>query len=275
MLRINQAARSLSLNLRALIYALFCVATVLPFSLLALPLWLCPLSVRFAVLRLWPKYAVYAARWILGIRWEIKGLDNLPKTGDSAVLMPKHQSTWETYFLCGFLQSSPVFVYKKQLHWIPMFGWGLKSLNWVAIDRSKRLAAFEQVKQAGEAVVKSGRSMVMFPEGTRTAIGADTAYKSGGTRLAAHLNVPIIPIAHNAGALWSRGAWLKQAGLITVSIGAPIHVAGKDAEMLLAEVKAWIENEMQQIAPEYYPNPNPKNNPNSNPKNNSNSPQNA
>jgi 1-acyl-sn-glycerol-3-phosphate acyltransferase len=166
--------------------------------------------------------------------------------------MSKHQSTWETFFLCGFLESSPVFVYKKQLNWIPFFGWGLKSLKWIAIDRKKRLAAFEQVKLASRIAVDTGRSIIMFPEGTRTTIGTQTTYKSGGTRLAIHLGLPVIPIAHNAGALWPRRAWLKQSGLITVSIGRPITSINKESEQLLGEVKLWIEHEMHCISPEFY-----------------------
>lgn len=244
--------RLLLLNLRACVYVLYCLITVIPFAALAIPLWLCPVSTRFAVLRFWPRLAVHAARWILGIRWHIKGLEYLPQYGAGAVLMPKHQSTWETFFLCGFLESSPVFVYKKQLNWIPLFGWGLKSLKWIAIDRTQRVAAFEQVKLASRTVIDNGRSIIMFPEGTRTTIGAETAYKSGGTRLAIHLGVPVIPIAHNAGALWPRRAWLKQPGLITVSIGKPISSINKESEQLLSEVKSWIEYEMQCISPEFY-----------------------
>jgi 1-acyl-sn-glycerol-3-phosphate acyltransferase len=245
--------RLLLLNVRASLYLLYCLLSVVFFAVLVIPLLLCPVSTRFAVLRWWPRLAIHAARWILGIRWQIKGVEHLPHYGASAVLMPKHQSTWETFFLCAFLESSPVFVYKKQLNWIPFFGWGLKSLQWISIDRTQRLAAFEQVKLASRAVVESGRSIIMFPEGTRTAMGTQTAYKSGGTRLAIHLGVPVIPIAHNAGALWPRRAWLKQAGLITVSIGAPIASTNKDSEVLLSEVKTWIEQEMQHISPEFYP----------------------
>ena len=235
---------------RAALYLLYCFVTVVPFALLALPLWLTPPLMRFRVLRWWPRLATHAARWILGVRWQVKGMENLPKHG--AILMPKHQSTWETYFLCGFLDPYPVFVYKKELHWVPFFGWGIKSLAWVAIDRSKKAAAFEQVKAAGKTIVEGGRSVIMFPEGTRTKIGAQTAYKAGGTRLAAAIDAPIVPIAHNAGALWPRAAWLKKPGLITVSIGAPIAPAGQNPEVLLAQVQSWIEAEMRVISPEYY-----------------------
>jgi 1-acyl-sn-glycerol-3-phosphate acyltransferase len=205
---------------------------------------------RFRMLRWWPRLAVYAARWILGVRWQVKGLEHLPKNG--AIIMPKHQSTWETYFLCGFLEPYPVFVYKKELHWIPFFGWGIKSLAWVAIDRNQKMAAFEQVKAAGKTIVEGGRSVIMFPEGTRTTIGAKTSYKAGGTRLATAIDAPIVPIAHNAGALWPRGAWLKKSGLITVSIGPSIAAAGQTPEALLAQVEQWIEAEMNIISPEYY-----------------------
>ena len=241
--------------LRAIVYLVYCGVTVIPFALAAIPLWILPAQTRFAVLRWWPRLAVHAARWILGIRWEVKNLHNLPVHG--AVIMPKHQSTWETYFIAGFMQPYPVFVYKKSLHWIPFFGWGIKSLAWIDIDRNKRAAAFEQVKQGGRRIIDEGRNIIMFPEGTRTRIGADTTYKAGGTRLAAALSAKIVPVAHNAGALWPRGAWLKTPGLITFSFGAPIDATddnseAKDSEILLAEVKTWIEGEMRVISPEFY-----------------------
>jgi 1-acyl-sn-glycerol-3-phosphate acyltransferase len=237
-------------HLRALLYLLYCFVTVVPFAIIVFPLWLTPPLLRFRVVRWWPRLATHAARWILGIRWEVKGIENLPKYG--AVIMPKHQSTWETYFLCGFLDPYPVFVYKKELHWVPFFGWGLKSLAWVAIDRSKKAAAFEQVKASGKNIIQGGRSVIMFPEGTRTPIGAKTSYKAGGTRLAIAIDALVVPIAHNAGALWPRGAWLKRSGLITVSIGPAVSTQGREPDVVLAQVEQWIENEMKVISPEFY-----------------------
>ncbi len=237
-------------HLRAALFLLYCFVTVVPFAIIVFPLWLTPPLLRFRIIRWWPRLATHAARWILGIRWQVKGLENLPKHG--AVVMPKHQSTWETYFLCGFLEPYPVFVYKKELHWIPFFGWGIKSLAWVAIDRTKKAAAFEQVKTSGQQIIDGGRSVIMFPEGTRTQIGAKTSYKAGGTRLACAINASIVPIAHNAGALWSRGAWLKKPGLVTVSFGPAIHSTNGEADTLLAQVEQWIEGEMKVISPQYY-----------------------
>ena len=246
MTALNQAVQAL----RAVLYLLYCFATVVPFALAALPLWLTPPVTRFRVLRWWPRLATHAARWILGIRWQVKGLENLPAHG--AILMPKHQSTWETYFLCGFIQPYPVFVYKKELHLIPFFGWGIQSLAWIAIDRKQKSAAFAQVQAGAQTILDSGRSVIMFPEGTRTRIGAKTTYKAGGTRLACALGCEVVPIAHNAGALWPRGAWLKQAGLITVSIAPAMSAQGREPNELLAEVEAWIEAEMRTLAPEHY-----------------------
>lgn len=251
-------------SLRAVLFLIYCALTVIPFAFAALPFWLAPPLARFRMLRWWPRLATHAARWILGIRWEVKGLENLPAHG--AILMPKHQSTWETYFLCGFIEPFPVFVYKKELHLIPFFGWGIKSLAWIAIDRKKRAAAFAQVQAGAQLILDSGRSVIMFPEGTRTKIGAKTTYKAGGTRLACALGCEVAPIAHNAGAVWPRGAWLKTPGLITVSIAPAISAVGKSPDELLREVEAWIEAEMQRISPAHYPKPGPKPGPESSPK---------
>ncbi len=240
-------------SLRAVVFLLYCIVTVIPFAFAALPMWLTPPLTRFRFLRWWPRLATHAARWILGIRWEVKGLENLPAHG--AILMPKHQSTWETYFLCGFFEPFPVFVYKKELHMIPFFGWGIKSLAWIAIDRKQKAAAFAQVQAGARTILDSGRSVIMFPEGTRTRIGAKTSYKAGGTRLACALGCEVVPIAHNAGAVWPRGAWLKTPGLVTVSIAPPISAVGRDSNELLAQVEAWIEAEMRVISPKHYPAP--------------------
>lgn len=238
-------------GLRATLFLAYCAITVIPFALIALLLWVTPPMWRFGIVRWWPRLATYAAKYILGIDWQIKGLENLPKHG--AIIMPKHQSTWETYFIAGFLEPYPVFVYKKELHMIPFFGWGIKSLNWIAIDRKARSAAFEQVTTGGKRILAEGRNVIMFPEGTRTRIGAKTAYKSGGTRLACAIGAQIVPIAHNAGAFWPRGAWLKTPGLITVSIGPAIDSVGREPDVLLREVEQWIETEMKVIAPTHYP----------------------
>ena len=238
-------------SVRAVVYLLFCAATVIPFALLTLPLWLTPPVFRFQVTRWWPRLATIAAQYILGIRWQVIGQENLP-AHQGVIVLPKHQSTWETYFIAGFMQPYPVFVYKKELHFVPFFGWGIKSLNWIAIDRKKRAAAFEQVKQGGRRIVDEGRNLIMFPEGTRTQMGKKTNYKAGGTRLACELGVTVVPMAHNAGALWARGAWLKTPGLITVSYGKPISALGREPNELLAEVEAWIEAEVKRLSPNFY-----------------------
>ena len=243
--------KQLLYSLRAAFYLVFCAVTVIPFALLALPMWLIPPVWRFRVLRWWPRTATIAAQYILGIRWQVIGQENLP-ANQGVIVLPKHQSTWETYFIAGFMQPYPVFVYKKELHFVPFFGWGIKSLNWIAIDRTKRAVAFEQVKQGGRRIVDEGRNLIMFPEGTRTKMGTKTIYKAGGTKLACALGATVMPMAHNAGALWARGAWLKTPGLITVSYGKPISAVDREPVELLAEVEAWIEAEVKRLSPSFY-----------------------
>jgi len=167
--------------------------------------------------------------------------------------MPKHQSTWETFFLISYMPREAVFVFKRELLWVPFFGWGLGLLRMIHIDRSKGADAFEQVVGQGAEKLAQRRWIVMFPEGTRTQPGTEGRYKTGGARLALRTGVPVVPIAVNSGECWPKGGWIKRPGLITVSIGDPITTQGKTPEAITEEVRQWIEAEMRVLNPERYP----------------------
>jgi 1-acyl-sn-glycerol-3-phosphate acyltransferase len=144
------------------------------------------------------------------------------------------------------------FVYKKELHLVPFFGWGLALLQMIPINRSKGRDAFEQVIRLGQQRIDEGRWPILFPEGTRIAAGKTGRYKMGGALLASRTNTPVIPVAHNAGELWPRKAFIKKPGLVTVSIGPLIHPDGLTADQLNEKVKDWIEGEMRVLNPERY-----------------------
>ena len=140
-----------------------------------------------------------------------------------------------------------VWVLKRELLWVPFFGWGLAMLSPIAIDRSAGVRALRQTLDQGRERLKQGFSIVIFPEGTRTAPGKRGKYHSGGAWLAVQTGAPVLPIAHNAGEFWRRNAFLKYPGLVTVSIGAPIQPQEMSAEALNQQVENWIESEMQRI----------------------------
>ncbi|NLC35326.1 MAG: 1-acyl-sn-glycerol-3-phosphate acyltransferase [Alcaligenaceae bacterium] len=236
--------------LRALFYQIFLVATVIPYAIICL-LWApLPLNQRYRLTLGWPRMAIWAARVILGIKWEVKGWENLPDS--AAVVLSKHQSAWETMFLAAHLPRDVCFVYKRELHRIPFFGWGLALLRMIPIDRAKGRDAVDQVIRVGQKRLEEGRWPLLFPEGTRVAPGEAGRYKMGGALLAKKAEAPIIPVAHNAGECWPRRAFLKKPGTVTVSIGPLIHTKGRSAAELNREVEAWIEGEMRVLNPERY-----------------------
>jgi len=177
-------------------------------------------------------------------------MENLPKTG--AILLPKHQSAWETLWLPPNMPHPLTFVYKRELHYIPFFGWGIATLGMININRAAGGTAFEQVVDQGARCLARGDWIVIFPEGTRTAPGAKPRYKTGGPRLAVRTGALAVPIALNSGELWPRKAFVKLPGTITVSIGPPIDPAGKTAEEVGDLVESWIEREMRRLAPHRY-----------------------
>lgn len=236
--------------LRAVVYQTFLIVTVIPYAI-ACMLWSpLPLHWRYRLTAGWPRLAIWGAKVILGIRWQVKGWENLPES--PAVVLSKHQSAWETMFFAGYLPRDVCFVYKRELHRLPFFGWGLALLRMIPIDRAKGRDAVEQVIRVGGQRLDEGRWPLLFPEGTRIAPGQAGRYKMGGVLLAQRAGVPIIPIAHNAGECWPRRAFLKKPGTITVSIGPLIPTEGLSPGAVNQKVQEWIEGEMRVLNPERY-----------------------
>jgi 1-acyl-sn-glycerol-3-phosphate acyltransferase len=237
--------------LRSFIYAVFLTVTVIPYAF-ACMLWApLPLSWRYKLTIGWPRLAIWGGRWLVGMRWRIVGWENLPD--HPAVVLSKHQSAWETLFLIGWLPREMCFVYKRELHWVPFFGWGLALLRMISINRKKGSDAFEQVVAQGRQRLADGRWLIMFPEGTRIAPGKTGKYKSGGSRVAVRTGAWVVPIAHNAGECWPRQSFVKRPGLITVSIGPAFDSQGLTADEVTRRVQGWIEGEMRRLNPERYP----------------------
>ncbi len=239
--------------LRASLYYLFLTITVIPYAFLCLLCAPLPLHWRYRITMGWPCLATWGARAFCGVRWQVEGTENL--IDGPAVVLAKHQSAWETLFLPSHLPREVCFVYKRELHRIPFFGWGLALLRMIPIDRTKGKEAFEQVVQIGQQRLDEGRWPILFPEGTRIAPGKMGRFKMGGALLAIRTNSPIIPIAHNAGECWPRHAFTKKPGLITVRIGPPILPEGLTPEALNDKVSAWIEAEMKSLNPERFRHP--------------------
>lgn len=240
------------LFLRSLLFALLMlVATVVwaPMCLLSAPL---PYNYRYYWTARWNVFVIWAAKVVCGIQYQVKGSENLPDT--PAILLSKHQSAWETIFYLYCMPRPLVYVFKKEITYIPFFGWGISLLRMIPIDRSKGRDAFSQILEQGKKRLASGQWIILFPEGTRIPVGKRGKYKGGGSRLAVETNTVVVPIAMNSGECWPKNSFIKKPGMITISIGKPISPEGLTPAQLMQKVENWIESEMRVISPEVYAN---------------------
>ncbi len=201
----------------------------------------------------WLKLAVKSGEYLLGIRTRVTGYEHLP-LGEKApaILLVKHQSTWETFLMPALMPHPLAYVFKRELLYVPFFGWAMGRLDMIHIDRSQGRRAFRHVVEQGQRLMDQGTWVIMFPEGTRIPRGQVGEYKTGGTRLAVQTGVPVIPIAVTSGKCWPRKALIKYPGVVDVSIGAPISPEGRRPDEMMAEVQDWIESEMRRLDPEAY-----------------------
>jgi 1-acyl-sn-glycerol-3-phosphate acyltransferase len=192
---------------------------------------------------------------LCGIDSQIQGVENIPRDPNKQlIVLGKHQSAWETFVYPSIFPKELCFVFKRELLYVPFFGWALASLKMIHINRGDRENARAAVAAQGVEVLKGGRWIAIFPEGTRTPRGSFKPYRKGGVRLAISTQTDILPVAQNSGTIWPRKTFLKKPGLITLSIGPVISVAGKTEEQLQLEVEAWIEGEMRRLDPTAYVN---------------------
>jgi 1-acyl-sn-glycerol-3-phosphate acyltransferase len=231
--------------LRSTTFALFQILVTPVFAIIALLTFPFAALTRYRIITCWSRLTIAAARTICGIRYRVLGAENIPPR--PCVILSKHQSAWETLAFQVILPPH-VWVLKRELLWIPFFGWGLAMLSPIAIDRSAGVRSLRQTLEQGRARLAQGFSIVVFPEGTRTAPGARGTYHPGGAWLAVRTGTAALPVAHNAGLYWPRNAFLKYPGTITVSIGPALDSGAVSPEVLNAQVEAWIEREMDRLA---------------------------
>ncbi|RPI48795.1 MAG: 1-acyl-sn-glycerol-3-phosphate acyltransferase, partial [Betaproteobacteria bacterium] len=162
------------------------------------------------------------------------------------VFLAKHQSAWETLAFQVILPPH-VMVIKRELLWIPFFGWGLALMSPIAIDRGAGMRSLKQILEQGKQRLGSGFGVVIYPEGTRMTPGKRGKYQTGGAWLAVRAGVPVVPIAHNAGYLWPRNSFVKRPGHVTVSIGPPIATEGRRPDAVIDQASAWIEAECERL----------------------------
>jgi len=192
------------------------------------------------------RLVVGALKVLCGVRYEIQGLEHIQVIKSAAIIFAKHQSTWETYALQQFFPPH-VWVLKRELMWVPFFGWGMAALRPIAIDRGSGSKAIRQVVDQGRARLDKGIWIMIFPEGTRVAPGQTHKWGIGGAILAEKTAYPVIPVAHNAGRYWPRRGFIKRPGTIQVRIGPAIITQGLKASEINARARAWIDQAMTEI----------------------------
>lgn len=235
----NLFVRSLIFSLLAssilIVYSFICVACA-PFL---------SLKYRYKIVISYTLLIIWLLKVICNIHYKVEGRENIPndRTG---IILSKHQSTWETFYIPS-LFTDPAIILKQELLWVPFFGWGLATVDPIAINRSNTSSAMEQIINKGRKCLEAGRWILIFPEGTRIPVGQVGKYRLGGARLAVATGYPVIPIAHNAGLYWPRRKFIKQPGTVHMVIGPLIETKGRTAEEVMTETKNWIEDTIKKL----------------------------
>lgn len=194
---------------------------------------------RSKIANAWGMLNLWYLDKICHLKYKVSGWENLP--GGSAIVMAKHQSTWETMALRGIFPPEQAWIMKRELTWVPIFGLAVIAVQSITINRSSGRTAMQQIITDGTDKLNKGRLVMIFPEGTRVAPGEHKRYGLGGAILSEQSGYPIIPVAHNAGVFWRRRGVRKLPGTIQMVIGEPIDPRGKTANEIIAEVEEWIE----------------------------------
>ena len=242
--------------LRSTLFIAWMAVSVVPYALTVV---LASIFVRgdtlYWICVAWLRVVVWGARAICGVQHRGHGMQHLPSADPLApvILAPKHQSAWEAFALPTLMSHPLAYVFKRELLYMPFFGWAIGRLDMIHIDRRKRNQAWSKVAAQGKALLARGHWVIMFPEGTRTPRGSQGSYKLGATRLATATGAPVVPIAVTSARCWPRKSLLLRPGVIDISIGRPIPSAGRAPDELMREIEAWIEAEMRRLDPDAYP----------------------
>jgi len=230
---------------KSLIFSVFMISSTLLVGLLAVFLLPLPFTYRYTIAQPYSFLNIFMLKHLCGVDYVIEGRENIPE--GAAIIFSKHQSTWETMVL-QLVFPPQTFVVKRELMWVPFFGWGLTLLKPIAINRAAGRNAIKQIVSQGIERLKAGIWVVIFPEGTRVRPGQKVRYKMGGAILAAKSGYPVVPVAHNSGEFWPKKQFLKRPGTIRLVIGPSIQTQNRKPDAILAEAEDWIESTMNKIS---------------------------
>jgi 1-acyl-sn-glycerol-3-phosphate acyltransferase len=227
-----------------LFWILFLPFLLICATLLSLTFYM-PLGFRMGIVKTWIAFSLAWLRITCGLKYTVEGMENIPQKG--FIVMSKHSSTWETLSIQWFFRPL-IWVVKRELTWIPFFGWALKAMNAIALDRGTGSKAINQLIEESQRQMDAGRILMLFPEGTRVLPMQVKPFRLGGAIVSQRTGYAVLPIAHNAGEFWPRHSWIKWPGTIRVVIGPPIEPGDKTPNQIITEVADWITRECERIS---------------------------
>jgi len=235
-----------SIFLRSLLFNILFYVVLAFWVIVGLPTYLMPRKAILNVAKYWGLSSIWLMRVICNTRVEYRGLDKIPQ--GPLIVAAKHQSVWETFALLQFFDQ-PLYILKRELTWIPLFGWYLIKADMIAIDRSAGARSLREMARAAREEVRRGRQLIIFPEGTRRPVGAEPSYKSGVAVIYADCDEPCLPVALNAGLFWPRRSFMRYPGTIVVEFLDPLP-PGLPREEFLARMSGAIEAATDRIVQE-------------------------
>jgi 1-acyl-sn-glycerol-3-phosphate acyltransferase len=227
-----------SIFLRSLIYNVLFYLLLLFWMIVAIPTYLMPPGAFMAIAKAWARSSIWLMRVVCGTRFEVRGLEKIPP--GPLIVASKHQSMWETFALLQFFDY-PLFIYKRELGYIPLFGWYLVKSKMIGVDRSGGMRSLMEMARRAPAEVRGGRQLIIFPEGTRTAVGAPPDYKTGVGQIYVNSGVPCVPVALNSGLFWPRRTFMRYPGTLVVEFLDPLP-PGLTRKDFIARMSAAIED---------------------------------
>ncbi len=228
---------------RSIVFNVVFYLVLFVYLIAAMPTLLMPRGVLLAMVRNWSRVSLWLLKVICNIGCEFRGLENIPK--GAALIASKHQSMWETFALITVLDD-PAYILKRELLWIPFFGWCAAKAEMIPVDRGRRSQALAAMTERARKETARGREIIIFPEGTRRAPGAEPKYKFGVAFLYTELGVPCVPVALNSGLFWPRRSFKRYPGVVRVEFLPPIG-PGLDRQTFYDRLQEAIENKTAEL----------------------------
>jgi len=232
--------------LRSFLFNLAFYLVLFLYLIAAMPTLLMPRRALIWMVKSWSYTNFWLLRVICNVRMQIAGQQRIPR--GAVLVASKHQSLWETFALMTVFED-PAYVLKRELMWIPFFGWCARKAEMIPVDRGAGSQALTKMTENAKAEIARGRQIIIFPEGTRRAPGAEPKYKFGVAHLYAELGVPCMPVALNSGLFWPRRSFMRYPGTIRVEILDPI-VPGLDKQEFVKRLQDNVETATARLVAE-------------------------